>query len=109
MVMSGENGICAKGKYVAIVSTQIETANPTSEIHPALKLLGNALHIFCTASTMWVPTDDGSTDNIIVTSSYDPTSHFQAASGDVMATWKRLFGSELELTVHPDAAAGAEQ
>jgi len=108
MCMSAENGVCAQGKYIAIVSTQIETQNPTAEIHPALKLLGNALHIFCSASTMWVPTDDGSKDNIIVTSSYDPTSHFEAASKDVMETWKRLFGQELVLTVHPDAQNGEE-
>lgn len=35
-----EHRVCAKGYFVAIVSTIVETDNPGKEIHPALQLLG---------------------------------------------------------------------
>ena len=45
-----------------------------------MRLLGKIEHIFATVSTMFEPTDDGSRDNVVVTSSYDPSSHFESAS-----------------------------
>ena len=35
-----EHRVCAKGYYIAIVSTIVETNNPGAEIQPALQLLG---------------------------------------------------------------------
>merc|ERR1712087_929497 len=59
MMVSFAHCIAAKDKYVAIVSTVVETANPEKEIEPALKLLGPILHKFVTVSDFKVPTDDG--------------------------------------------------
>ena len=38
--------ICAKGIYVAIISTTVETENPEAEIQPAIALLGEILEMF---------------------------------------------------------------
>jgi Rab GDP dissociation inhibitor len=105
MSVSNTHQISAKGKYVAIVSTQVETANPQQEIAPALKLLGKIDHIFCTVSRLYEPNKnkDGSQDGVWVTSSFDATSHFESASRDVMNLWRQIHGEELVLTVHPDA------
>jgi Rab GDP dissociation inhibitor len=40
-MVSSTHNVCAKNKYVAIVSTIVETAKPEAELEPGLKLLGN--------------------------------------------------------------------
>lgn len=102
MMVSSTHNVAAKNKYIAIVSTTVETQKPEDEIKPALRLLGPIEHIMCTVSTLFVPTDNGE-DGVFVSQSYDATSHFESASQDVMAMWKKIFGEELVLTVHPDS------
>merc|ERR1712232_540328 len=55
MMVSFAHCIAAKDKYVAIVSTVIETQNPEKEIAPALKLLGPILKKFDSVSEFKVP------------------------------------------------------
>lgn len=101
MMISWAHSIAAKDKYVAIVSTVIETANPEKEIEPALKLLGPILEKFTDISEYREPTDNGTADQVFVTTSYDPSSHFEDASAEVMAMWKTITGEELDLTIPP--------
>lgn len=42
-VVSNAHSVAAPGKYIAIVSTTVETSNPMSEIEPGLALLGKIL------------------------------------------------------------------
>jgi len=102
MMVSFAHCIAAKDKYVAIVSTVIESGNPEAEIAPALKLLGPILQKFVTVSDFKVPVDNGLKDNVFVTTSYDPTSHFEDASTEVLSMWKTITGENLDLTVLPD-------
>jgi Rab GDP dissociation inhibitor len=102
MMVSWAHSIAAKDKYVAIVSTVVETSNPEKEIEPALALLGPILEKFTSLSEYRVPTDDGTADQVFVTTSYDPTSHFEDASTEVMKLWKTITGEDLDLTVPPE-------
>lgn len=97
LMVSNAHQISAPGKYVAIVSTVVETATPQKEIEQALRLLGKIENIFVTVSNQFVPSDDGSKDGIYVTSSFDPTSHFENAGKEVMDVWKKIFGTDLVL------------
>lgn len=101
MMVSWAHQIAAKDKYVAIVSTVVETANPEKEIEPALKLLGPILERFTSVSEFREPTDDGTKDQVFVTTSYDPTSHFEDASTEVLKMWKTITGEDLDLTAMP--------
>jgi len=102
MMVSWAHCISAKDKYVAIVSTVVETASPEREIEPALKLLGPILEKFVQISDVKFPADDGSQDNVHVTATYDPQSHFEESTKEVLHMWKRITGSDLDLTVVPD-------
>jgi Rab GDP dissociation inhibitor len=102
MMVSWAHSIAAKDKYVAIVSTVVETANPEAEIAPAVALLGPVIEKFTSVSPFAVPTDDGVADQVFVTTSYDPTSHFEDASTEVMKMWKTITGEDLDLTAVPD-------
>jgi len=45
-MVSSAHAVCAKGLYIAMVSTTVETANPEQEIVPALDLLGPVIEMF---------------------------------------------------------------
>ena len=62
---------------------------------------GPILHKFVTVSDFKVPNDNGTKDNVFVTTSYDPTSHFEDASGEVLGMWKTITGEDLDLTYVP--------
>ena len=40
-MVSAAHCVCAKGYFVAMVSTTVETENPEEEIQPAISLLGS--------------------------------------------------------------------
>mmetsp|Transcript_43298 Transcript_43298/g.68597 ORF Transcript_43298/g.68597 Transcript_43298/m.68597 type:complete len:456 (-) Transcript_43298:53-1420(-) len=102
MMVSWAHCIAAKEKYVAIVSTVVETTNPEKEIEPALKLLGPIQYKFVQISEIRDPVTDGAADGVFVTTSYDPSSHFEDASTEVLALWKKITGESLDLTVLPE-------
>ncbi len=105
-MVSAAHAVCSKGLYVAIVSTTVETKNPAAELQPGLDLLGDILEQFTSVSDLYVPTHDGFQKWLFITQSYDPTSHFESASDDVMNIYKRIFGEELDLTVLPEQDEG---
>merc|ERR1712151_522978 len=106
MMVSWAHNIAAKDKYVAIVSTVCETADPEKELEPAYKLLGKILDKFVDVTEIRVPVDDGAKDGVHVTGTYDPSSHFEDASNEVLRMWKTLTGEDLDLTVVPDEDEG---
>jgi Rab GDP dissociation inhibitor len=94
---------------VAIVSTTVETKDPLAELQPGFDLLGDILEQFTSVSDLYMPTHDGTKNKLFVSQSYDPTSHFESASDDVMSIYKRIFGEEIDLTVLPENEEGDDQ
>ena len=62
-MVSSAHAVCAKGLYIAMISTTVETGNPEGEIKPALELFG-VLEMFTKVSTLYEPLDDGTSDNV---------------------------------------------
>ena len=94
--------ICAKGIYVAMVSTTVETSTPEEEIQPAIELLGPILEMFISVSTLHEPLEDGKHSNLWITKSYDPSSHFEIASNDILEIYEKITGEKLDLNIEPD-------
>lgn len=67
-MVSSAHAVCAKGLYIAMLSTKVESDNPESEIQPALSLLGDILEMFVQVNTLYEPLDDGTSDNVIYSS-----------------------------------------
>jgi len=67
-----------------------------------LELLGPIEEKFISVSDVYEPTDDGKTDQVFVSSSYDATSHFESASDDVLRIWKNIMGNDLDLSIRAD-------
>jgi len=71
------------------------------EIRPALELLGSVLEYFTDISTLYEPVEDGRADCLFVSKSYDPQSHFELASEEVMELYERITGEKLDLNIEP--------
>lgn len=98
-MVSYAHAVCSQGLYVAMISTTIETSDPEEEIQPALALLGDIIEQFTEISDLYVPTHDGTSNNLYITTSYDPTSHFESSSNDVLSIYKRIYGEDYDLTI----------
>lgn len=97
-LVSYTHQVAAKGWFVAMVSTTVETANPENELMPALALLGPIKQKFFSVSDVYEPTDDGSKSQIFISQSYDPTSHFEETCSDVLEIFKRGTGEEFDFS-----------
>lgn len=73
------------------------------ELAAGLQLLTPVVRIFYDVYDMLVPVSDGIKEKVFVSESFDPTSHFETAISDVMQMYKRITGSELQLTDGPGA------
>lgn len=51
---------------------------------------------------MYVPSSEDVRDNVFVTKSLDPQSHFESATEDVLSLYKKITGKELDLTNLPE-------
>ena len=118
-VISGAHRVCPQGKFIALVSTTVETDNPEKEIEPGLNLLGkidekyapqvdvplwvfNYQRRFLRVDAYLEPVDDGKQDKVFVSSSYDATTHFETTCQDVMRIYKNITGKDVDLTPAPD-------
>ncbi|KAF4145619.1 GDP dissociation inhibitor domain-containing protein [Phytophthora infestans] len=102
-VVSSTHCVAPQGIYIAIVSTLAETSVPLQELEPGVKLLGPYLERFDAITDMFEPVSDGKEDNCFISSSYDPTSHFETTSEDVLDLYKRITGEDLDMNINADS------
>jgi len=100
-MVSAAHNVVPKGKFVAIVGSDLETADPVKELQPALKLLGPILDSFVVVTDRYEPTDLGSDSGVYISTSYDSTSHFATATADCLEMFKRVTGSYPDLDAPP--------
>ena len=93
--ISSTHSVCAEGYYIAICSTQVESATPEAELEPAFNLLGEIQVSFLKVYDTFEPLDDGRADNVYISRSYDATSHFESACEDVLSLYERLMNEPL--------------
>jgi len=97
-MVSHTNVVAAKGWYIAIVSTTVETNNPEAEIQPGLQLLGPISQKFVSVSDVYDPTDDGKASQIFISKTYDATSHFETTCDDVLDVFERGTGQQFDFS-----------
>uniref|UniRef100_A0A671RRZ7 Rab GDP dissociation inhibitor n=1 Tax=Sinocyclocheilus anshuiensis TaxID=1608454 RepID=A0A671RRZ7_9TELE len=95
-MISYAHNVAAQGKYIAIVSTTVETSDPEKEIKPALDLLEPVEQKLVSISDQYAPTDVGSDSQIFVSRSYDATTHFETTCDDIKDIYKRMTGTEFD-------------
>lgn len=97
-VVSSTHQVAAKGWFVAMVSTTVETDNPENEIKPGLELLGNIHQKFVCVSDYFEPSDNGLESQIFISQSYDATTHFETTCLDVLDIFKRGTGEDFDFS-----------
>uniref|UniRef100_A0A8C5PEN6 Rab GDP dissociation inhibitor n=1 Tax=Leptobrachium leishanense TaxID=445787 RepID=A0A8C5PEN6_9ANUR len=88
--------VASDGKYVAIISTTVETENPDKEIQPALDLLEPIDQKFVTIADQYIPKHDGTKNQIFISRSYDATTHFETTCDDIKDIFQRMTGATLD-------------
>ncbi|GAX81349.1 hypothetical protein CEUSTIGMA_g8780.t1 [Chlamydomonas eustigma] len=101
------HNVCANGKWLAFVSTTVETANPEAELAPGLALLGPIDDKFIEVQDVYEPIADGRSDKCFISKGYDATSHFETTVEDVLEMYKRITGKDLDLTAKDPSAVEA--
>lgn len=106
---SFKHKVAAQGKYIALVSTTVETDNPEKEIEPGLALLGAIEEKFINVVDTYEPKEDGTKDKVFISRSYDATSHFETTADDVLDLWKRISGKEFDWEKAPAQSQEEEE
>ncbi|XP_026467004.1 rab GDP dissociation inhibitor beta [Ctenocephalides felis] len=97
-VISFTHQVSAKGWFIAMVSTTVETDNPEAEIKPGLDLLGPIKQKFVSISDYYIPVDKGEQSQVFISESYDATTHFETTCLDVLDIFKRGTGEEFDIS-----------
>ena len=112
--------VSAKGWFIAMISTTVETENPEAEIQPGLNLLGPITQKFIQVTGIfnmaqwrtkkvqagfslkvtdsYEPTEDGTSSQLFISKTYDATSHFETTCVDVLDIFKRGTGEEFDFS-----------
>lgn len=97
-LVSYTHQVAAKGWFIGMVSTTIETDDPVSEIKPGIDLLGPIKQKFVIYSDYFEPTDDGLQSQIFISASYDATTHFETTCLDVLDIFRRGTGEDFDFS-----------
>ena len=104
-VLNFTHCVCKKGYYLAIISTMAETDNPIEEIKPAMEVIGPVLEQFDKISDIYHPIDTSFKGNIYITSSFDPQSHFENDTDNVIEIYEKITGAKLDLNLEEEGEA----
>ena len=101
-VLNSTHSVCKKGYYLAIVSTMVETDKPEAELEPAMEIIGPVLEKFDKVSEIYEPIDTSFKDNVFITTSFDPQSHFENDTDNVIDIYEKITESKLDLTIEEE-------
>jgi len=76
--------VAPKNKWIAIVSTTVETSEPAKELAAGLALLGQIDEQFVSVSDLYDPVEDGTKDRIFISKSFGADSHFGWECSDIL-------------------------
>lgn len=92
------HNVASKDKFIAFVSTTVETATPEMELSPGLAILGEVQQKFVFVSDIHAPLEDGAADQCFITKGFDATSHFESTIDDVLEVYTRVTGEKLDVS-----------
>mmetsp|Transcript_42011 Transcript_42011/g.108901 ORF Transcript_42011/g.108901 Transcript_42011/m.108901 type:complete len:443 (+) Transcript_42011:146-1474(+) len=98
---SYSHNVVAKNKWIAFVSTTVETADPESELLPGIALLGPVEEKFVQVSDYTIPANDPAKDRCYISEGYDATTHFESTVDDVLQMYTKITGKVLDMNKDP--------
>ncbi|KDD75407.1 Rab GDP dissociation inhibitor [Helicosporidium sp. ATCC 50920] len=101
------HSVAPKNRWLAFVSTTVETADPKAELAPGLGLLGRIDEMFVEVADVYEPDESGQRDKCFISRGYDATSHFETEIQDVLDIYTRITGKSLDLS--PESLAKKQE
>jgi len=92
--VSFAHNVAPKGKYIALVATQLEKDNPQEELASGVKLLGPTLQTFYSITPLLEPSHDAAKEHIHISKSYDSSTHFESVCTDVIRLYQEITGEK---------------
>lgn len=102
-MVSAAHNVASRGKYIAIVSTTVESSQPIREVDAGIALLGKIIDRFDSITDLKKPTHSGADDGCYISRSYDATSHFETCANDILSIYERITGTQLDMNISTDA------
>jgi len=99
--ISNAHYVAPKGKYIALVSTIVESGSaPEQQLNAGMKLLGDYApeNCFFSVNPLLVPKEDGTKDKVFISKSFDAETFFSTTCDDILDIYKRITGKDLDLT-----------
>ena len=80
----------------------VESDKQEAEIQPVMDINGPTLEIFDKISDIYVPIDTTFKGNVYITSSFDPQSHFENDTDNVIEIYEIITGAKLDLNIEEE-------
>jgi len=93
---SNTHMVCPKDKYIAIVSTAVETENPEKEVEVGLQFISPILEKFVYILDTYEPIADGKQDKCFISKSYDASTHYESCAEDIVNMYERITGAPFD-------------
>jgi len=90
--------VAPKNKWLALVSTIVETDKPEQELKIGVDLLGKVDESFYYVRDLYAPLEDGKKSQVFISRSFDPETHFRESCMDILDIYKRITGKDMDLT-----------
>ena len=88
--------VCKKGYYVVIISTLDDNDNINKQLAPAMDIIGNILESFDQTYSYYEPIDKSFKDDIFISNSFLPQSHFENDFDDIIDIFYKITGARLQ-------------
>ena len=92
---------CKKGYYIIVISTFDDANNINKQLAPAMDIIGNTLECFDKIYTYYEPIDKSFNDNIFISNSLLPQSHFENDFDDIIDEFQKITETKLQFDTAP--------
>ena len=88
--------VCKKGYYIIIISTFDDETEINSQLAPAMEIIGSTLECLDKVYTYYEPIDKSFNDNIYISNSLMPQSHFENDFDDIIDEFQKITETKLQ-------------
>lgn len=91
--------VCKKGYYVVFISSFLDSNDINKQLTPAMEIIGNTLDSFDKIYSYYEPINKSFNDNIFISNSFLPHSHFENDFDDIIEEFHKITDAKLEFDI----------
>ena len=94
--------VCKKGYYFVVISTYDDGNDINKQLASAMKIIGNTLECFDKVYSYYEPIDKSFNENIYISNSLLPQSHFENDFEDIIDEFQKITEGKLQIDLIPN-------